>query len=178
NQAVVDRGGDLGRHQGVVLAVVPPPLAVAAEDPGAAGVGDLGGRDVAGVGPLLRRVEVLGPYRDLALGELGDHRREEGEGGEAHRPRRRVVEGAAHRPAPGHGLGAQEVHLPVGGDQPAPPALGAHGRRSRAATPGRVLPARNSRDAPPPVETWPTFPCTPAWRAADTGTPTTPAETT
>ena len=62
-EAVAHRGGDLGGHQGVVLAVVVAPLAVAGEHPGAAGVGELRRRDVAGVGAGIRRVEVLAAER-------------------------------------------------------------------------------------------------------------------
>src|SRR5205807_4134488 len=60
-----------------------------------------------------------------------------------------------------------EVHLPVGGEQQPPHAS------SRAATPGRGFPSRNSSDAPPPVETWLSLSSSPATAAAESPPPTT-----
>src|SRR5205807_2277383 len=59
-----------------------------------------------------------------------------------------------------------EVHLPVGGEQQPPHAS------SRAATPGRGFPSRNSSDAPPPVETWLSLSSSPATAAAESPPPT------
>src|SRR5262249_37273835 len=42
---------------------------------------------------------------------------------------------------------------------------------SRAAIPGRVLPSRNSSEAPPPVEMWLIWSATPAWLTAATESP-------
>src|SRR3990167_5554076 len=44
-------------------------------------------------------------------------------------------------------------------------------RSSRAATPGRIWPSRNSIDAPPPVEMWSILSATPAPWTADTQSP-------
>src|SRR5688500_16149864 len=41
-----------------------------------------------------------------------------------------------------------------------------YGFSVRAAMPGRVLPSRNSREAPPPVETWDILPATPNFSTA------------
>src|SRR3989442_953756 len=67
----------------------------------------------------------------------------------------------------GPSLGRPEVHLPVGGKEQPPHAS------SSAATPGRGLPSRNSRDAPPPLETWVSFDVRPATAAAESPPPTT-----
>src|SRR5215469_11141830 len=53
----------------------------------------------------------------------------------------------------GDGLEVVVVHLPVAHDQGLPGVLRCHGRSS-AASPGRVVPSRYSRLAPPPVEMW------------------------
>src|SRR5215471_18264190 len=50
--------------------------------------------------------------------------------------------------------------LRTGQGADSPPRIRAY--RFSAATPGRVSPARNSRDAPPPVETWVILLVTPA----------------
>ena len=42
---------------------------------------------------------------------------------------------------------------------------------SAAATPGRVLPSRNSRDAPPPVEIWLILSAKPNWLTAAAESP-------
>jgi hypothetical protein len=87
--------------------VAVPPLAVAAERPGAAGVGELETRDVAGEGAAVLGVEVLAADLDAAAGQLLGHRGEEREGGEdggrgagADRP-------FAHPLAPGPGFGGE-----------------------------------------------------------------------
>src|SRR6202035_3799934 len=176
-QQAVPRGGrGLARHQLVALAMVAAPLAVPAEGPEAAGIDELRGRDVAGMRPPLVRVKVLTAHRPLGVGELGGDRRQEGERGEEDDLHLRPGQASPQRPAIGDALAPQEVHLPVGRHERQPPALGARGHcgprgRSRAATPGRTLPARNSSDAPPPVETWPMRSRTPAWRAAATVSP-------
>src|SRR5262249_11141530 len=48
------------------------------------------------------------------------------------------------------GLGGPEVHLPIRREDGTPH----HALSSSAATPGNVLPSRNSSDAPPPADTW------------------------
>src|SRR5690606_24174975 len=55
------------------------------------------------------------------------------------------------------------VHLPVAGEHgPADAVAHAAPASSRAATPGSTRPSRNSRDAPPPVDTCDTRSATPA----------------
>src|SRR5205085_10173455 len=65
------------------------------------------------------------------------------------------------------GVVRAEVHLPIGGEQQPPHAS------SRAATPGRGFPSRNSSDAPPPVDTWVSLLSNPATAATESPPPTT-----
>src|SRR5204862_7371234 len=65
------------------------------------------------------------------------------------------------------GVFRAEMHLPVGGEQQPPHAS------SRAATPGRGFPSRNSSDAPPPVDTWVSLLSNPATAATESPPPTT-----
>ena len=72
------------------------------------------------------------------------------------------------------GIRGGAVHLPISGDEWTPRGSWfrcTHGRSWRAATPGRVLPSRNSREAPPPVEIKVTWLATPAFLTALTESP-------
>src|SRR6185369_1851976 len=162
----------LPRHQLVRLAVIAPPLAVTAERPGAAGVGELGAGDVAGVRSLVLRMEILPADRHRASGELAGHHRQEREGREDRHARLQSggKVGSEHA-APDGRLGLEEVHLPIRRDH----QLAIHDVFSNTTTPGSSLPASSSSDAPPPVETCPMLPVTPAWRAGATRPP--PANT-
>src|SRR2546422_730562 len=134
-----------------------------------AGWGGEGPRARAGEAPLGFQVNVRGPRQQVfalshGLGRrLERHRRREEPHGAV------VVTPVAgpERLQVGPSLGRPEVHLPVGGKEQPPHAS------SSAATPGRGLPSRNSRDAPPPVETWVSFDVRPATAAAESPPPTT-----
>src|SRR5947208_2121961 len=73
-------------------------------------------------------------------------------------------------------LAARAVHLPVAGDERGAvhrgtAACSAGAASSSATSPGSARPSRNSSDAPPPVETWVTAPCSPARASAATESP-------
>src|SRR5437879_6289248 len=75
-----------------------------------------------------------------------------------------------------HRLAARAVHLPVTGDERGAThrgtaACSAGAASSSATSPGSARPSRNSSDAPPPVETWVTAPCSPASASAATESP-------
>src|SRR6185295_15590565 len=172
-QAMARRGHGLAAHELVPLAVVPPAFAVAAEGPGAAGVGELQRRDVASEGAALLRVDVLASHLHLAVHQLARDDRDEREGREDRHPD--VDDGRCREAAPQvaavfRGVLLEQVHLPVGGHQRPPPRRAQH-IFSSTATPGSVRPARNSREAPPPVETWPMRSSTPACLTAATVSP-------
>src|SRR2546430_16041313 len=78
-----------------------------------------------------------------------------------------AVVAGAERLHVGSGFLRPEVHFPVGGEQQSSHAS------SRAATPGSGFPSRNSRAAPPPVETWVSLSSSPATAAAESPPPTT-----
>ncbi len=155
------------------LAVVAPALAVAAEHPGAAGVGELRAGDVAGVGALLLGVEILAADGDAGCpSSASDDRREQREARgrpppppPARTAARRASDAAVADRLAGAGGASSSWRRPAAGvsvDRSCLPAP-----RRRAAS----CPARNSSEAPPPVETWPIRSSTPAWRAAATVSP-------
>src|SRR5690554_5264844 len=80
------------------------------------------------------------------------------------------------------GLEVVEVHLPVAGNQWYPARLSCrHASQPNTSSPGRRLPSRNSRLAPPPVEMWPNWPSVkPSARtaAAESPPPTTESPST
>src|SRR5213593_3627090 len=78
-----------------------------------------------------------------------------------------AVVAGAERLQIGSGFIGPDVHFPVGGAQQSSHAS------SRAATPGSGFPSRNSRAAPPPVETWVSLSSSPATAAAESPPPTT-----
>src|SRR5664280_868208 len=156
-----------GAGGGVALAEVLPPLRVAGDHPAHPELGEHRRRDLAGERAAVLPVAVLGADRDLGAGRDQHGRGEQRE--------RRADDDL--RTGPGHPLHQglevrlhrrdRPVHLPVGGDER--PA--AHAPSSRAATPGRVSPARNSSAAPPPVETWESLAASPACCTAATLSP-------
>src|SRR5215471_2476060 len=156
---VLQYGLDLGVHQRIVFVVKLPPLRVPGQYITAPELGQHPPADVTGVGAVLMWRDVLRPVLQLELVTL-DERLHAAQGGEWREHddvnRREVLVGQPEREL----LGERErfqvvvVHLPVADDQrlacPAP----AHWSSSSAASPGSVLPSRNSRLAPPPVEMW------------------------
>src|SRR6185295_10564321 len=118
-------------------------------------------------------VEVLASHLHRAVHQLARDDREQGKRREDHHPdvhRGRCRETPLQVTAELGRVGLQQVHLPVGGHQ-GPPRRRAHRSLSSTATPGSVLPARNSREAPPPVDTWPMRSATPACLTAATVSP-------
>src|SRR5512139_507476 len=163
SDAVLQRGERLRGHQRVGLAVVLAALGVADHDVGAVQLGQHRRGDVTGVraGGVLG--DVLRAVLDTELVALdqGLHRADVGErdqDGDVDRVVVLVVQREGELLDVLHGLEVVEVHLPVAGHQRL--ALGhlQFPSSSRTARPGRVLPSRYSRLAPPPVEIWPKAP--------------------
>src|ERR1017187_4256001 len=149
----------LGVDQRVVLVVVLAPLGVPGQDVAAAQLGQHPAADIAGVGAVLVRRDVLCAVGELELVALdeGLHAAQRGERRQYHDVGRReilVVQPEGELLGQGQGLEMIVVHLPVAGHERL--AAGpAHRSSSSAASPGSVLPSRYSRLAPPPVEMWP-----------------------
>src|SRR5699024_1921760 len=166
-----DRGdvgaqGSLGLRpdQRVVLTVLLTSLGVAHDGVAHPELGQHGGRDLTGVGTLLVGGDVLRAVADLQLVGVhqGLHRAQVGERWADHHLHSVVVvlgvlEGPGELLHQVGGLVVVEVHLPVARHQRG--TAGSHrslpfAGQFRTSIPGRVLPSRNSREAPPPVEMW------------------------
>jgi hypothetical protein len=161
-QVVAPGGGQLAGDQLVALTDDVTALGVTEQDV-VAKPGEHRGGDLAGEGPLVLGVAVLGaePER-AALEHLADPG-QMGEGGKQLHLHGAAVQRGAQRAGQLQPLGNRRVHLPVAGDQRGGTAQ-AHSATfsSRAATPGSSLPSRYSRVAPPPVEMWLILSATPA----------------
>src|SRR5690554_2835892 len=123
-----------------------------------------GGRDLTGVGAGCVCGDILAPELDRK--PIGRHQRlhrtqvsERREDCDLHLGE--VVAGVLQTPGEflheRDRLQVVEVHLPVAGDQRHAAARG-HASHPSTSSPGRRLPSRNSRLAPPPVEMWPNWP--------------------
>src|SRR6476619_6014200 len=179
---------DLRVDHRVGLCVPFASLAVSPGDVGAPELGQEGARDVAGVGAVRVRRQVLRTVLQVELVTLdeGLDRSQVGEGWEhCDLDGRVVVLGVAQRPVEllheVRRLEVVEVHLPVAGhERHAPDRLGVLRHQaspsSSTVSPGSSLPSRYSRLAPPPVEMWPNWSSSkPSWRtaAAESPPPTT-----
>jgi hypothetical protein len=107
----------LGMHQRIGLAVVLPPLGMAQDHPGGAGIAQHRRRDIAGMRTLRRGVAVLSADGDgraqqhmRHTEDLGERRADQQVAAEA---RRGIAEGTGDRAR----LRRQPVHLPVSGNQ-------------------------------------------------------------
>src|SRR6185312_10977 len=130
-------------------------------------------RDLAGEGPLGLPMQVLTGNRDVAAARRFHRRRQTGKRRRHHdsaavgRGRQTLFQGLEE----GGGLGRRLMHLPVGDHHRGAQRVHAEGASVSAATPGSVSPARNSSDAPPPVETWVSLSSSPEARSAATESP-------
>ncbi len=165
--AVAVGGPRLGRHQRVVLVVVGAAFGVADHHVATAQPGEHRTADVTGMGAGTVRGEILGAVTDgklvtidegLDTAQVGE-RRQDNDLGVVQFGRLQVE---SHLLDERDRLEVVQVHLPVARDQRLPPAaarlpavaglLVDRHHASRAARPGRTLPSRYSRLAPPPVE--------------------------
>src|SRR2546422_8503643 len=164
----LEGGAQLAVHGLVGLSEVLPAPAVAEDHAVAADLGRHGRRPLAGEGALFPRVAVLPeerhrrPWQRLLPGRERRIRRSHGH----LRPGLHLLPQLPHHL---HRLGAGLVHLPVATNE-SPPR-----HSSSTLRPGRSRPSRNSREAPPPVETWVTLSSRPisAIAAAESPPPTT-----
>src|SRR5437867_583826 len=144
------------------------------------------GRGAAGADGPHRLVgdEAAGEPLGARAGEgdvgAGDQRPDRLEGGERRRDHdlapAHAPDALGERARQRHRLAARAVHLPVAGDERGAvhrgtAACSAGAASSSATSPGSARPSRNSSDAPPPVETWVTAPCSPARASAATESP-------
>src|SRR5918992_1325984 len=172
---VVEHRPDLLGHLGIGLSNVLPTLGVADDH-----VPDLERfqhrrGDLAGERPLLLPVDVLGPEGEPEAVAV-DQRLHTTERGERRTDHHLDPFGVVPVEKVGQlldvldGLQMVLVHLPVRGHDR--PAGVAHDRPSiSTATPGKVLPSRNSSAAPPPVDRWSTASSKPSLRMAATLSP-------
>src|SRR5690606_8354792 len=165
------RQGRLGLPADVLVGLVEvgPPLRMPDDDVVAAQVFQHHRRDLAGVRPLVRPEDVLGAQLDPGAFDHLGHRVERGKRGAEHHlhPLELIAHQDLQLLGQADGLRDRLVHLPVAGNDGFShhytSLAGAPPSRSRsAATPGSSFPSRNSRLAPPPVETCDIFSASPA----------------
>ena len=151
-------GAHLGGHLLIGLVVQGSALGVPDDDVLAFQLSQESARDLPGEGTGILRRHILraeserklvGRHQRLHAAQIGERRE--------HRDldRREIVSGILEIPSQllheSDGLKVVQVHLPVARDQRCTPRVDVH-CHPRTSSPGRRLPSRNSRLAPPPVE--------------------------
>ena len=174
-QVIADGGHRLGGHGGIGFVEKLATLRVAEDDVADPELAEHRAGDLAGEGALLGLMHVLGAHGENAVaaeGFGGGGQRGEGRADD-HVDVGDFLDALNDVLDEVFGVGGGAVHLPVAGNEGAPgnDCLWLAHWSLREATPGRVLPSRNSSEAPPPVEIKVTCLPTPAFFTAFTESP-------